>query len=288
MADSFIERLARKVDPWESNNKAGGAAAEGGGIRALLRRFYWWSQRELAIRYLPIIRELHSGGGEEYPRVLEVGSGLLGLARFTGRKVIGVDLNPGGPRRNNLFRIGADAGALPFKAESMDLVVSLDTLEHIPEGKRKAMVSELLRVARKKVFLGCPTREKAQLWEDRIRVVFDRKVREWKRSAWSKRSFIERNSFLAEHEQYGLPSEYEISRYIEEVTRESGYDCAATSFDNEQILVWYYAVLGDMKYSYFRWAVTAIVYSIFFSLLARIKKGGCYRKMFVIEKKVRS
>jgi ubiquinone/menaquinone biosynthesis C-methylase UbiE len=285
MADNFIERLSEVIDPWGRNNRDERNPA-GRGLRAVLRRLYWWSQREYAIRYLPIIRELRSGSEKDYSRVLEVGSGLLGLARYTGRKVIGVDLIAAGARKDNLFRIAADAGALPFKANSIDLVVSLDTLEHIPAKQRKEVVSELLRVARKKVYLGCPTREKAQLWEDKVRAVYERKIREWKRSAVSKQSFIERNSFLAEHERYGLPYEDEISRYIEEAARESGCVCAGTSFDNEQIRVWYYAVLGDMKYSYFRWALTAIFYGIFFSLLARIKKGGCYRKIFVIEKKV--
>ncbi|MEQ8820505.1 MAG: class I SAM-dependent methyltransferase [Sumerlaeia bacterium] len=53
------------------------------------------------------------------------------------------------------YHIG-DGSALPFDNASFDFVVTSDTLEHIPPGKRPAFINELCRVARGPVMIGAP------------------------------------------------------------------------------------------------------------------------------------
>jgi ubiquinone/menaquinone biosynthesis C-methylase UbiE len=50
----------------------------------------------------------------------------------------------------------ADGAELPFADDAFDVVVSLDTLEHVPAERRGALLRELVRVSRGWVLVGCP------------------------------------------------------------------------------------------------------------------------------------
>ena len=50
-------------------------------------------------------------------------------------------------------KIKASATNLPFKDESFDLVVSTEIIEHVPVEKHEMAVSEMVRVARKGVYI---------------------------------------------------------------------------------------------------------------------------------------
>ena len=85
-------------------------------------------------------------------RVLDVASGAgfgLAMLRSAGARVIGMDydadalrevrhLSPGAPL------VHADATTLPLRDASLDVVVSFETLEHVPDAE--AMVREIRRV----------------------------------------------------------------------------------------------------------------------------------------------
>lgn len=94
-------------------------------------------------------------------RVLDVGSGSLGLQgalRMAGMgaryRVVPTDIN-----RAFLTRgIVSSAAYLPFKSKSFDAVVAMDLLEHVPSELRAGMVSEMCRVARRRVIVTLPIR----------------------------------------------------------------------------------------------------------------------------------
>lgn len=52
--------------------------------------------------------------------------------------------------------VRASGAALPFPNDSFDVVLSQDTLEHVPSGDRPPFLSELTRVARDVIVLGAP------------------------------------------------------------------------------------------------------------------------------------
>lgn len=85
--------------------------------------------------------------------ILDVGGYPGLLARFLpGDWLVVVDPHPadgGGYLR-------ASGTALPFQPDSFDLVVSLDTLEHVPAAQRPRYLRELLRVSRRYVLLLAP------------------------------------------------------------------------------------------------------------------------------------
>ena len=103
---------------------------------------------ELAIEQLPPLEGL---------RVLEIGCGRGGFARYLaerGANVVAADFSPAAVEitnrllsdQENADAVVADIEALEFASDTFDLVISLDTIEHVPSPK--AAVSELVRVAK--------------------------------------------------------------------------------------------------------------------------------------------
>ncbi|MHC4122178.1 MAG: class I SAM-dependent methyltransferase [Planctomycetota bacterium] len=281
MHRKILDYLVRIVKPWEECEFANRRLFSTAGLKVFLKKLYLWSKREVAIRYLPVLKELRIYPAD-YSTILEVGSGPLGLALHTKRKIIGVDIAVTGPRYQNMILVNSDAASLPFKKNTFDLVVSLDMFEHIPKQFRQKVLAELMRVSRKKIIIGMPSGIKAEEWEERVRKIYDDAM--CKLSGLEKNRFIERNIFLSQHYQCGLPKEEEIRMYIDEERKKYSEKMTVKVLENESIYVWYNDMLGNMKYNYLRWFVTTFLYMIFFPILSRIKWGGCYRKIFIVEK----
>jgi hypothetical protein len=89
--------------------------------------------------------------------------------------------------------ICADGAALPFVDGAFDLVVSLDSLEHVLAERRDAYVSELLRVSRGYVLLVAPFAQDETVLAEQLVAEFVRVVNQ------------EEQPQLREHREYGLP-----------------------------------------------------------------------------------
>lgn len=100
--------------------------------------------------------------------VLDVGCGdgyLCSILKEKTEAVSGVDISKTRIKRAKKrfkgidFKVG-DATALPYKANSFDLVIGVEVLEHIPNLKKS--VKEMTRVSRKFVAFTVPYREEPQ------------------------------------------------------------------------------------------------------------------------------
>lgn len=80
--------------------------------------------------------------------VLDVGGGVTGIKLFGNNPVKIADLEVGD------FK--GDASNLNLPAKSFDVVVSVDTLEHIPPKDRVKFVKNLKRIAKKRVVISAP------------------------------------------------------------------------------------------------------------------------------------
>src|SRR6266545_4167256 len=172
--------LLRRILRWNAPD------AEGlrGRINTVIRAYLRWNRHlrlDPWMRYRPVVSAIATVVPDQDARVLDVGSGSVGLAHFLGRSVVGVDVEftdrdwEQVPSR--LVPVRGSATHLPFRDESFDAVVSMDTLEHIPRAGRPQAVAELFRVGRRLVVLGFPFGEAssrfdgAALLEERAREV---------------------------------------------------------------------------------------------------------------------
>lgn len=92
-------------------------------------------------------------------------------------------------------------GNLPLKDNSFDIVVSLDTIEHLPKHERANFAQELYRVSKKALILCAPLGTPEH-------VAYEKEV--------LASGLVGGNSYkyLAEHMKYGLPTPDEVSEMV--------------------------------------------------------------------------
>lgn len=140
-----------------------GEGGEGGGgdgeapDRLLRLPFDLYARCRLAVDATERVRTAR--GGARALEVLDVGGGPHSIHAFLpGDDVVTVDRSPPPAEWYALpsrFAL-ADGGALPFADGAFDVVVSLDTLEHVPPAWRERLLGELLRVTRGWAVVACP------------------------------------------------------------------------------------------------------------------------------------
>jgi hypothetical protein len=124
--------------------------------------------------------------------ILEIGCGQHGIAHYLKRPVTGIELHPIQSQCEWLTLLQGDALNLQFPDGQFDYVVCVDVLEHIPPADRQRAISEMLRVAGKRLILSCPIRQHGEVGEAQLAAWFD--ARHGGRPDW-----------LAEHLANGLP-----------------------------------------------------------------------------------
>ncbi len=130
------------------------------------------------LRYYPVLEMLARNSPQT---ILEVGSGSTGLGKYVDFQFIGVDENftdySGTPQpiAPNMTPVVARASQLPFADESFDMVICVDTLEHILPAEREQTVMELLRVTSHTLFLSCPCDQHSQDHDRALRDYLTRK-----------------------------------------------------------------------------------------------------------------
>jgi len=110
-----------------------------------------------------------------------------------------------------------DGLTLPFRDGAFDAAVSLDTLEHIPPGRRKLFAGELLRVARILVIVAVPYGSQMH-----------RELEERALAAYRKVHGTD-HEYLKQHVDNGLPDEAEMRCLFPDMSLRVGFsgDCAA-------------------------------------------------------------
>lgn len=157
------------------------------------------------LRYYPVIKIIDAISPN---KILEVGSGSQGLGQYIHKRFVGVDanfedyLNVPQSISPNLQAVRANGSYLPFQNNTFDLVICIDTLEHVPMCSRERLIVELVRVARGKIFLSFPSGDRALAVDERLHEFY-------------KREKIEVPGWLIEHLHY----EYPTFEYIQDILK---------------------------------------------------------------------
>ncbi len=202
---------------------------------------------EVAIRYLPIVREIRK---LRQPTVLEIGSGGLGVAPYLGRQVTGVDTSFALPFHPLLKRVVGSGTKIPFPDLSFDVVIAVDVLEHVKPADRAKVISEMRRVAKREIIVAVPTGEPA--------AEQDRELNETYRKIYGQ-TF----PFLDEQLGFGLPTKEEIKKAMGDNVRVE---------NNEPLVLRDFLMRGWMKPDFlnklFYWKIL-LLFLPFFKLFDR-------------------
>jgi ubiquinone/menaquinone biosynthesis C-methylase UbiE len=177
------------------------------------------------IRYSRVLDALGNFQHEGTLRLLEVSSGRGGLAWLLydpHLRICLVDRNPealGDSRGCNCWRVCADAVNLPFSSNSFEVVISVDTVEHLPDHQRETFITELKRVAARAVIITCPLQSR----DGEFRAgEFDQRLRE---EIKSRNRHVP--DWLEEHLREGHPTLEQFSRWLPDVQVTGTQNCYA-------------------------------------------------------------
>lgn len=165
------------------------------------------------VRYAPVIEMLRRERGS----LLEVGSGQAGISEYLRRRVIGLEIRFPGPPGPYLAAVRGSATHLPFADHSVDVVLVMDTLEHIPSSLRPRAVAEAIRVARRRIIVGGPMGAAAREADRRL-------------AAYYRRRRIEVPDWLLEHLAESAPDVGEVVAPL----REAGLEVRVRGNENLQ------------------------------------------------------
>ena len=172
--------------------------------------FDQYTRHRIVARVAESARRVH---GRERLDVLDVGGFPCLTPRFIpDDRVVVIDVAEGEPPEGAHY-VRADGSALPFGDSRFDLVVSLDSLEHVPRERREAYVCELLRVSRGYALILAPFAQDEVVLAERLLAEFIRVVNQ------------EEQPQLREHRTFGLPELDEWTSFI----RGRGYACITFS-----------------------------------------------------------
>jgi len=222
---------------------------------------------DMALRYHPIVTYLRPRL-ETGTRVLEVGSGSAGITPYLQHRVFGVDHNFDGPPSSRLVRCTGDVLKLPFPDRAVDFTLCVDTLEHIPPGKRATAIKELLRVTRHAAVIAVPCGPLAAQHDRDLSVALRRRL-------------AKRDRFVDEHLEHGLPTIDNLRRWTDEAAVELGRPFHTKNHDNVHLRIWWLVQMA--KISLVWRALLILSFPVLFPLFRSFNGPPSYRQIVFVE-----
>ncbi len=238
-------------------------------LKKISDKYFWGQHPEAALRYAPVVKEIRKRRLLD-SKILEIGSGSLGITPYLKKKIDGVDINFSGPESRNLRKIQGEAQQLTFPNNSYDVSLSVDVIEHIPPENREKSILEQLRVTKKLAIIVVPCGQNSEAQDKLLR------------NKWN-RLFKEKNQFFEEHIKFGLPKASSLASYVDNTLAKLNRKAKVTIYPNLNLLV--RSILMNswitknrvLYYSYLKG------YLFFLPILRICNFGKTYRQVFVIE-----
>ncbi|MEK9138335.1 MAG: methyltransferase domain-containing protein [Bacteroidota bacterium] len=234
-------------------------------LKSILLPADTWSL-DVDLRYLPVVRFLkkHFPGAS----LLEVGSSSTGITPYVNSMVIGADATFPDPLAKRLIPV-VTRYPLPFRDESFDVVISLDTFEHVPRDFRQGFITEMLRTARRYVIIGFPEGQAAEDHDAAMERYFSRQ-------------HGTPHPYFVEHRQYKVPKEGEFEQYVHHACGQLGKSVRMQRQKNVNI----HLRSMFMRLVWHRWKALQRMY-IVATAFSRwdwlFHMGTCYRSIYYLE-----
>jgi hypothetical protein len=146
---------------------------------SMIGAILWASDVSFTKRYSAVKNELLPGN------VLDLGSDGKSILSYQGIETFSIDLT-----HKEGIDVIASMSDLPFKDNSFSNVVSVDSLEHIPQKNRIRTLKEMQRVAKRRVIIHCPLEDGVKFRAKKYDILFQQ---------WFIKRFEQPNYFTAEH-----------------------------------------------------------------------------------------
>ncbi|PYV26778.1 MAG: hypothetical protein DMG27_05785 [Acidobacteria bacterium] len=218
-----------------------------------------------AVRYFTILRVLRRFIRDGEP-VLEIGAGAHGLAKFYHYPFVGCDIRFVEQPRRPMLPVLCSGTALPFADQSFDAAIASDVLEHIAPERRRVVIGEALRVARRAAVFGFPSGADAFAIDQRLLADFQRRGQvppEW----------------LEEHMLHPFPGP--------DLFEGLSADWTVGSFGNEHLRFHYWLAHKEMDplWSRFLGVLPRVVPSPLELALRLVDREPFYRRIFVVARR---
>lgn len=238
-------------------------------LKKFFERFFWRQHPEAALRYLPVVAAIRRAGLTD-AKILEIGSGSLGIIPYLKRPIDGIDIDFSGPATPLLTKIKGSAENLQFRANSYDVAICVDVLEHLPPQNRQKAIYEMLRVAKKLAIIVVPVSDLSQAQDRELDLLW-------------RQIFGRENQFLAEHVKNGLPTQDQILVYLDKCRRLLKKNVKVSSAPLLNLQVRQLLMRTWISKNKFLYYLYLKGYLLLLPLLALANFGNCYRRIFVIE-----
>ena len=236
-------------------------------IKSIANKYIVWNwdwNLDSALRYKYLVKFIRKFSPVV---IVEVGSGSRGVSAYAKVASIGVDLafDPG-IESDLQKRVLASGNNLPFADSSIDVVLSVDMLEHVPKSVRPRIIKEMFRVVRSDglLYIAVPVGGDAQKADRRVHDLFF-KIKG------------KAHPMLLDHVEHGLPDKEEIVSLVDGIAATRGWK--VTKSENTPIWLWEWNL---MAFAVERWVpglrhFQRILLQPFFPLLSKFKSNSNYR-----------
>lgn len=238
-------------------------------LRKFFNKYFWRQHPETALRYAPVVSEIKKAHLEN-SKILEIGSGSLGITPYLKKEVDGLDIDFSGPKSNMLTRIKGQADDIHFHKNSYDVSISVDVIEHLDNSRRDSAIYEMLNVTKKLAILVVPEGEDSQIQDKKL---YEKYFKIFKKP----------NQFLQEHIKYGLPKKEEILVSIDKSLRKLNKKAQIKSYPNLNLAIRNILMQTWITKSKLLYYLYLKGYLVFVPILRYCNFGKTYRRVFVIK-----
>ncbi len=232
-------------------------------------KFYWRQHPEAALRYLPVVSQIRKSKLQD-SKILEIGSGSLGISPYLKKKIDAIDVDFSGPQTDLITKVKGEAWNLPFRKNAYDVSISVDVLEHIPPNLREQTIYEMLRVTKQLAIVVVPSGDDSEKQDKKLQ------------AKWN-HIFKEKNQFLEEHVKNGLPTSEEILVYVDKSLRKLKKTARTKSYANLNLTVRSILMNTWITKNKFKYYLYLKGYLLLIPILKFCNFGKTYRRVFVIE-----